>query len=64
MFEDLIPDKVKKPTINENKDSLVEALKDNVDAKEDMILDLLGELNKKQRIIDDLQKEVDYLTDL
>lgn len=64
MFEDLIPDKVKKPTINENKDSLVEALKDNVDAKEDMILDLLGELNKKQMIIDDLQKEVDYLTDL
>ena len=42
----------------------MEALKDNVDAKEDMILDLLGELNKKQMIIDDLQKEVDYLTDL
>ena len=66
MFEDLIPEKKKyiKPDIYENRDSLVEALKDNVKLKEDHINDLLNELAKRQSKIDNLQKEVDYLTDL
>ena len=67
MFEDIIPEKFKKylkPDIYENRDSLVEALKDNVKLKEDHINDLLNELSKRQSKIDDLQKEIDYLTDI
>lgn len=66
MFEDLIPNKHIKPGIYKfkDKDSLIDSLKDNVDAKEEMIFDLLGELNNKNMEIEDLRKELDYLRDL
>ena len=65
MFEDLIPNKPKiwgqKPL---NKDSLIKAMRDNIDAKEDLITDLLDEINNKNILIDDLKKEIDYLRNL
>jgi hypothetical protein len=65
LFEDLIPDKKYiKPGVYENKDSLVEALKDNVKLKEDHIKDLLQEIVNRGQTIKDMQKEIDYLTDL
>ena len=66
MFEDLIPDKKKylKPGVYENKDSLIEALKDNVKLKENHIRDLLQEIVNRGQTIKDMQKEIDYLTDL
>ncbi len=66
MFEDLIPDKKKyvKPGVYKNKDSLVEALKDNVKSKEDHIKRLFEEIVNRGQTIKDMQKEIDYLTDL
>ena len=63
MFEDLMPNKDPDP-IPVDKDSLIEAMKENIQLKEDHIHDLLDELSKRNIRIDDLTKELDYLKQL
>jgi len=65
MFEDLIPNN---PKIwgqkDVDKNSIIKAMKDNIDEKEEIILDLIDELNNKNMEINDLKKELDYLRNL
>lgn len=64
MFEDLIPDKKEPDTIPITKDSLIEAMKENIKLKERHIKDLLSEIVSRGVTIDGLRKELDYLKDL
>jgi len=63
LFEDLIPNKDPDP-IPVDKDSLIDAMKENIKLKEDHIRDLLDELFKRNIKINDLNKELDYLKQL
>jgi hypothetical protein len=66
MFEDLINsdeetnEKPEKPT----DDSVIEALKWNVDCKEQMIKDLFEVIDQKDKKIEELERENKYLRDL
>lgn len=62
MFEDLIKKKIGPVPVS--KDSLIESLKHNVKLKDKHIKDLLSEIVKRGNIIDNMKKELDYLTDL
>ena len=62
MFEDLIPERDPDPIVT--KDSIIEAMKENIKLKEAHIRDLLSEIVNRGVTIDSLRKELDYLKDL
>ena len=62
MFEDLIPERDPDPIVT--KDSIIEAMKENIKLKEAHIRDLLTEIVNRGVTIDGLRKELDYLKDL
>jgi len=64
LFDDLIPDKREPDTIPITKDSLIEAMKDNIKLKEAHIRHLLTEIVSRGVTIDGLRKELDYLKKL
>ena len=63
MFEDLIKDK-EIGIIPPTKDSIIEAMKQNILSKEKIIKDLIDDINIKDIMIQDLKKENDYLKQL
>ena len=62
MFDDLIPEREPDPIVT--KDSIIEAMKENIKLKEAHIRDLLSEIVNRGVTIDSLRKELDYLKDL
>ena len=62
MFDDLIPEREPDPIVT--KDSIIEAIKENIKLKEAHIRDLLSEIVNRGVTIDSLRKELDYLKDL
>jgi len=62
LFDDLIPEREPDPIVT--KDSIIEAMKENIKLKEAHIRDLLSEIVNRGVTIDSLRKELDYLKDL
>jgi len=62
LFDDLIPEREPDPIVT--KDSIIEAMKENIKLKEAHIRDLLTEIVNRGVTIDGLRKELDYLRDL
>ena len=65
MFEDLInSDEETERSSPETEASIIEALKWNVDCKEQMIKDLFEVIDQKDKKIEELERENKYLRDL